>query len=83
MHPGGQYHAGAAQAMTIDCLAELASLARLADALATATAEDCPPGVHAMTVALAIRLDTLAAGIRLAARPDHEAATEETEAAPA
>jgi hypothetical protein len=47
-------------------LEELAALARLADALATATAEGRPLGVHARAQALAIRLDTLAVGVRFA-----------------
>jgi hypothetical protein len=53
---------------TPDDLAELESLARLARALAIATAWDGSPGVHAMARAPVIGLATLAAGPRLAAQ---------------
>lgn len=52
-----------------DHLAELEALARLAHTLVTATAGDESPGVHAMAQALALRLKTLATGVRLASDP--------------
>jgi hypothetical protein len=44
---------------------ELEALARLADFLMEATVWDATPGVNAMARALAIRLKTLADGVRL------------------
>ena len=46
-------------------LEELAALERLAEFLATASADGAPGRCHAMAQAMAIRLATLAAGARI------------------
>ena len=52
--------------MTADRLEELASLARLAELLAIEAAGDAPARLHAMARALAVRLATIANGVRIA-----------------